>query len=56
MLRRIIAVALLTLSTFGLSGVASQAQAEERTCYSAPQILKFDSYEVCYFLPVEPTS
>jgi hypothetical protein len=37
-----------------LVSTASPASASERTCYS-PHVAGFDTYEVCYFLPIEPT-
>lgn len=52
-MRRIIVAALLAIAALGFT--AAPAHADERTCYS-PQVLKFDSFEVCMFLPVEPTS
>jgi hypothetical protein len=33
---------------------AAPASASERTCYT-PHVAGFDTYEVCYFLPIEPT-
>ena len=51
-MRRIIVVALLALAGLGLTAAPAQA---ERTCYT-PHIAGFDSYEVCYFLPIELTS
>ena len=34
---------------------AGNASADTRHCYT-PHVAGFDSYEVCYFLPIEPTS
>jgi hypothetical protein len=48
-MRRMIVVVLLALAAVGLSAAPAQA---ERTCYS-PGVAGFDTYEVCYFLPIE---
>lgn len=37
-----------------LVATATPASATERHCYT-PHVGGFDTYEVCYYLPVEPT-
>ena len=34
---------------------AGSASADTRHCYT-PHVAGFDTYEVCYFLPIEPTA
>lgn len=38
-----------------LLATAGPAAADERQCYT-PHVAGFDSFEVCYSLPIEPTS
>jgi len=41
--------------TVPLVAGAGSASADTRQCYT-PHVAGFDTYEVCYYLPIEPSS
>ncbi|MCU1602733.1 MAG: hypothetical protein JWO22_3442 [Frankiales bacterium] len=49
------AAAIPAAVTLPLLTTATGSAAAERHCYT-PHVAGFDSYEVCYFLPIEPTT
>ena len=52
-MRRILVLALLALAALGLTAGASPAQADP--CYT-PHVAGFDSFEVCYNIPLPELS
>lgn len=55
-MRKFATILAVTAALFtGLLATASSASADTRHCYT-PHIGGYPSYEVCYYLPIEPTS
>lgn len=54
-MRKLALVLALTAGLFApLVAAAGPATADDRTCYS-PRVAGFDTYDVCYYLPIEFT-
>ena len=51
-MRKLLAVVALAAGL--LVATSTSASADTRTCYT-PHVAGFNTYEVCYYLPIEPT-